>query len=431
MAGVGSRIARIALVGLSVGWLSIAAAAERGDTDWPRFRGPGGQGVSTAAGLPLKWSSTENVRWKTPLPGPGTSSPVVVGRRVFLTCYSGFGVPGLPTGTQEDLRLHVLCLDRDTGEILWNRTLQPRLPEQPGIREAHGYASSTPVADDERLYVYFGNSGVYAFDFQGEQLWHRDVGSKLHPWGSGASPILWQDLLIVNASIESGCAVALNRQSGQEVWRAQGIREAWNTPLVLTLPDGTSELVLAMQGKVVGLDPAGGRELWNCASDITWYIVPSVVAHEDVVWCLGGRSGTAAVAVRAGGRGDVTATHRLWTGARGSNVPSPIVHDGHLYWMHEGRGTAFCAEAATGRIVYEQAIRPRAGQVYASPVLADGRLFYLNRKGQTFVLAASPTFELLAVNDLADGSTFNASPAPSGDRLLLRSDRFLYCIAGD
>ena len=152
-----------------------------------------------------------------------------------------------------------------------------------------------------------------------------------------------------------------------------------------------------------------------------------MVAQDGVIWSLGGRSGVAALAVRAGGRGAVTGTHRLWTSDRGSNVSSPVVHEGHLYWMHETRGTAFCAEAMTGKIVYEERIE-RAGQVYASPVLAEGRLYYVSRNGRAFVVAAAPEYQLLAVNDLGDGSMFNASGAVTGHRLLLRSDKFLYCL---
>jgi len=190
------------------------------------------------------------------------------------------------------------------------------------------------------------------------------------------------------------------------------------------------ELVVGMPGTVVGFDPATGEELWSCDNDITWYIAPSAVAQEGVVWSIGGRSGVAAVAVRAGGRGDVTKTHRLWTSVKGSNVSSPIVHDRYLYWMSDSLSIAYCAEADSGKIVYEKRLG-QAGQVYASPVLADGKLYYVSRSGRTFVLAAGPKYELLAVNDLRDRGTFNASPAVSGNRLLLRSDLFLYCLGGN
>jgi hypothetical protein len=156
-------------------------------------------------------------------------------------------------------------------------------------------------------------------------------------------------------------------------------------------------------------------------------MVPSVVAHEGIVYCFGGRSGTAALAVRTGGRGDVTQTHRLWTSLKGSNVTSPVYFDGHLYWMHEQRGVALCANAESGEAVYEERLE-RAGQVYASSLLAAGRVYHLTRDGRTFVLAATPEFKQLAQNDLRDGGVFDGGPVVDGNRLLIRSTKFLYCI---
>lgn len=156
-------------------------------------------------------------------------------------------------------------------------------------------------------------------------------------------------------------------------------------------------------------------------------MVPSVVAADGVVYVLGGRSGTASLAVKTGGHGDVTATHRLWTSNKGSNVTSPVFQDGHLYWMHEQLGIAYCAKADSGDLAYEERMN-RAGQVYASSLLADGRVYHLTRSGRTFVVAAKPEFELLATNDLNDGSVFNASPAVTGTQLLIRSDKLLYCV---
>jgi outer membrane protein assembly factor BamB len=430
MQGFWSHASCLLVVGcVLMGLVGPRAAAQEKPRDWPQFRGPGSLGVSPSQGLPRSWNQQENVLWKTALPGPGTSSPIVVGEKVFLTCYSGYNVPGKARGEPGQLRLHLVCLDRGSGKLLWNSEVAPKLPEQATIRENHGYASSTPAADGERVYVFFGKSGVFAFDLDGKQQWQADVGSELNGWGSASSPILFGDLVIVNASVESQSLVALDKKTGRERWRAPSIREAWNTPVLVPLQEGKHELVVAMPRKVVGFNPATGEELWSCGNDISWYIVPSVVAEEGVVWSIGGRSGVAAVAVRAGGRGDVTQTHRLWTSQKGSNVSSPIIHAGHLYWMHDSLGIAYCAEAKSGKIVYEERVA-QAGQVYASPVLADGKLYYVSRSGRTFVLAAGPKYELLAVNSLGDTSTFNASPAVAGDRLLLRSDRFLYCLGG-
>lgn len=393
--------------------------------DWSRFRGPSGTGVSEATSLPVEWSARKNLVWKTPLPGAGASSPIVLGEHIYLTAYTGFFVPGESGGNIENLKRHLICIQKVDGKILWNKSVKAKLPEEDRIRD-HGFAANTPAADEERVYAFFGKSGVFAFDHRGEQLWQADAGSNTNGWGTSASPVLYNDLVFINASVESESLIALDRKTGDEKWRAKGIREAWNTPLIVKSPSGNDELVMAIHGKVLGFDPKSGERLWSCDTGITWYMVPSIVAHDGVVFVLGGRSGTAALAVRTGGRGDVTGTHRQWTSNKGSNVTSPVCHNGELYWMHEQLGIAYC-RSDTGEMVYQKRI-DRAGQIYASPILADGKVYYTNRSGRTFVVAAKPEFELLATNELRDGGQFNASPAVTGNRLLLRSDKFLYCI---
>ena len=393
---------------------------------WSGFRGPSGMGVSAAKGLPVTWSDTENIAWKTPLPGPGASSPIVFGDRIYLTCYTGFFVPGESEGNKENLKRHLLAMNRKDGKLVWDTAITAKLPEEDRIRD-HGFAANTPAADAERIYVFFGKSGVFAFDHDGKELWQTDVGSKTHQWGTSASPVLYKDFVFINASVESSSLVALDRTTGKEKWRAKGIQESWNTPVLITAKSGRQELIVAAKGNVLAFNPDNGEELWSCKTDIGWYMVPSVVAADGVVYCLGGRSGVAGLAVRAGGSGDVTESHRLWTSVKGSNVTSPVFLDGHLYWMHEQRGVAYCAKAESGEVVYEQRLE-RAGQVYSSALLADGRLYYLTRDGRTFVLSAKTGFAELAANDLGDGSIFNGSPAVDGSRLLIRSDKFLYCI---
>jgi outer membrane protein assembly factor BamB len=318
-------------------------------------------------------------------------------------------------------------MQRKGGKTIWDKTVDPVLPEQPRIRDDHGYASSTPVSDGKNVYVFFGKSGVLGFDLNGKQLWRTSVGTGLHGWGSGASLIQYKDLVIVNASVESKTLYALNKKTGKQVWKAGGINRAWNTPVLVTLKNGRTELVMGIFGKVLGFDPDTGRQLWSCNNDIKWYVVPSVVAADDIVWSLAGRSGVAGIGVRAGGTGDVTGSNRLWTSKKGSNVTSPVIQGTYLYWMHESRGMAFCAEAMTGKIMYEQKIE-RASQIYGPALLADGNIYYTNRRGKTFVLAAQPEYKLLATNDLKDGGAFNGGFAVSGTNLLIRSDKFLYCI---
>lgn len=393
-----------------------------GGAAWSQFRGANGQGLSADRGLPTTWSANQNLVWKTPLPGGGTSSPIVLGNRIYLTAYSG------TEGGTGGLKRHLLALDRAGGKVLWERTVAPKLPEQEAIREGHGYASNTPAADGERIYAFFGKTGVVAFDHAGKQLWQREVGSRVHGWGSAASPILYQDLVIVNASVESESLIALDRRTGAERWRSGGIKESWNTPILVTGPGGKTELVVAIMGKVLGFDPASGRQLWSCNTDIPWYMVPSLVARDGIVYCIGGRGGGGALAVRTGGQGDVTRTHRLWMVRKGSNVPSPVLIGNHLYWIREDGGVAICADIKSGELLYEERVPARLGQVYGSAVAGDGKIYYVGRGGQTAVIAAAPQFRLLAANDLRDGGMFNSTPAIVGNRLLIRSDKFLYCI---
>jgi outer membrane protein assembly factor BamB len=312
------------------------------------------------------------------------------------------------------------------GEIRWTKEIEPKLPEQDRIREEHGYATSTPAADEERVIAFFGKSGVIAFDHSGKQLWQTSVGEELSGWGSAASPVLYNGLVIINASVESESLIALDAKTGREVWRARDIKDSWNTPILVQTPEGRTELVVAMFQKILGFDPAKGTRLWSCDTDIPWYMAPSLVADRGIVYSVGGRPG-GGLAVRTGGRGDVTGTHRLWTIGKGSNVTSPIIHDGRLYWMHDNLGIAFCADAASGEILYEERI-PRGNQVYASPVLADDKIYYLARDGKTYVVPAAPEFEILAVNTFGERGAFNASPAVAGGRIYIRSNRYLYCI---
>ena len=402
----------------------VAADSPTGDVNWPAFRGAGGMGVSSAKNLPIDWGTDKNIAWKASLPGAGASSPIVFGDRIYLTAYSGFFVPG-QDGKKDDLKRHLIALKRKDGSTVWDQAVPAKLPEEDRIRD-HGFAANTPAVDTSGIYVFFGKTGVFCFTHDGKQKWQADVGSKTHQWGTSSSPVIYDDLLFINASVESESLIALNRSTGKEVWRASGIRESWNTPVVVTSKSGRKELIVAMQGKVLAFDPATGKSLWSCKTDIGWYMVPSIVAADGIVYCLGGRSGVAALAVRTGGSGDVTESHRLWTSIKGSNVSSPVFLDGYLFWAHES-GIANCAKADTGEIVYQKRLE-RAEQVYSSALLADGKIYYVSRDGRTFVVAAKPDFELLATNDLRDRGVFNGSPAVDGNRLLIRSDKFLYCI---
>ena len=409
-------------------WLCFLSASRLAADDWTRFRGPGGSGSSQQTGLPLTWSETENIVWRAALPGYGASSPVTSGGRIFLTGYSGYGTDQTDSAAKADLVQHVFSLDRADGRLLWDRT-SPANDEEQDYKSyiaLHGYASHTPVTDGRAVFAFFGSSGVVAYDVAGDHLWTAKVGAGTHGFGTASSPVLYDDLVIINASVESGSVVALSKTTGKEVWRAGGIQSAWNTPVLVSVKDGEKELVIHCQGQILGFDPVTGKQLWNYQTGKGSYICPSVVAVDGVVYAICGRDGKV-VAVRAGGRGDVTETREVWSSQGSSNVPSPVFHGGYLYWISD-TGIAHCLDAALGASVYQKRLG-NTDRVYASVVSADGRLYAVTRQRGTFVLSAGPEFEQLAHNAIAgDGSIFNASPTVSNGHLLLRSDKYLYCI---
>jgi len=401
--------------------------------DWPRFRGPDGSGVSSATSLPSTWSDTENVAWKTALPGPGSSSPVISGDRVYVTCYSGYGVDQFDPGDPENLVRHVLCLGLADGKVLWNKPVRAAVPEDPyqGSLSQHGYATSTPATDGERVFVFFAKSGVLAFDREGNQLWQTSVGtgSAMMEWGSAASPLLYKNLVIVNANPESQSIVALDQKTGREAWRtaAKGYVNSFSTPTLVDLAGGKQELLVFLPDEVWGLNPDDGGLYWYCTG-VRGTAIPGLVSKGGVAYVIGGgMGGTGSAAIRAGGSGDVSGSRVVWRQSAGSYVPSPVLLDGHLYWADE-RGMACCMKADTGKEVYRQRL-PEANNVYASMVAADGKLYAVTRRNGTFVLPAEPTFKVLAHNRLKSDSTdFNASPAVTSGVLLLRSNRAIYCI---
>lgn len=407
--------------------LALLAALVSLGADWPGFRGDG-SGVSGERGLPIRWSATENVVWKTKLRGPGTASPIVIGDRVLVACYSGYGIA--KGGDVAELRRHLLCLSRDKGDIVWQADVPTRLPENKfsNYLAEHGYASATPVSDGERVYVFFGRTGVLAFDLQGKQLWQSEVGTWLNGWGSASSPVLYKDLLIVNAAVENNALVALDKRTGKQVWRTRGIGDSWTTPLIVNVPDGKPELVLQVPDFLLGFDPETGTKLWECKGISTATASSTPVARAGVVYAMGaGVAGAKQVlAVRAGGRGEVSQSHVVWKAKAGANHCSPVLYGDFLYYIS---GRVWCLRADTGEVVYQERLYG-AGTEYSSPVAADGKLFAFTRRDGAFVLKAGATFELLAHNDLDDQSVFNASPAVSDGRLFIRSNDCVYCLGG-
>jgi outer membrane protein assembly factor BamB len=450
-----SRVAAISSSLFAALLLTVASAA-----DWTRFRGENGSGVAAdSAPTPVEWSESKNLRWSAPLPGPGKSSPIVVGDRVILTCWTGENPP-------DDLKRHLICFDRNTGKELWAKEVAPTTPDEP-FREMfteNGYASHTPASDGERIYAFFGLSGVVAFDMDGKELWRESVGGGTDPnrWGSASSPILYKDLVIVTAASESTAIVALDKKTGKEVWRqeGEGLRSTWGTPVLADAGEEKQDLVMAVPGELWGMNPDTGKLRWYAEGSQSRNICCSAVADDGVAYVVGGRDG-GSMAVRAGGKGDARETQMLWSNNSRGGIGTPIVADGLLYSITGGVIT--CLDADTGKQVYEkrlqapstpaspnQADRPaevqgfgrpgeyaqgggRGGfrqQDYSSPVIADGKLYFVRRGGDVHVLAAGREFKQLAVNKFAgDDGDFSASPAVSDGAIFIRSSNKLYCVA--
>ncbi len=406
-------------------FLIAFAATASAHADWLQFRGPN-FGIAPDKNLPLTWSSDKNIAWKTPIPGFGASSPIVIGDKVLVTYYTGYGLDKDEPGEQKNLKRHLVCVERKNGKILWTQDVAGNPPEANyvGFQSLHGYASSTPVSDGTNVYVFYGKSGVHAYDLEGTPLWFKDVGSKTYYWGVGVSPILYKNSLIINASTESGPMIAFDKTTGKQLWRTSDIKESWSTPAIVNLKGGKAELVVSGNKQVLGFDPDTGKDLWH-ADSFDWYVCPSVTAHDGVVYTL---QNSTAVAVKAGGKGDVTQSHTVWQKNLGATVTSMVAHDGHVYWANNGN--AYCLKASDGTQVYRERL-PDGGDFYASPILADGKIYYVSRAAGTYVVDAAPKFKLLAHNTMEqDKSVFNGTPAVSGSQLFLRSDRYLYCIGG-
>jgi outer membrane protein assembly factor BamB len=431
---------------LAVGMTAAAAADPKPSYNWPQWRGPEGQGVSAETGLPSQWSATDNVAWKTPIPGRGHSSPVVWGNRVFLTtAIEGDVVPGAKAvphtidgqpfihpeavGADRKQTLKVLALDADSGAVLWERTAWEGTPHDSRHRKA-SFASPTPITDGRAVYAFFGSEGLYAYDFDGKRLWKADLGGiATLGVGVGTSPVPYRDLLILQCDEDSGdksFLAAVHRKTGKVAWRVpRKIQVSWATPIVVRAGQ-RDELVTSGTEAVIAYDPATGKELWR-AQGLQSNAVPSPVAGKDVVVLSAGYPAKVAMAVKPGGSGDVTGSPRvLWTYNKGTAyVPSPILYDGHVYLMTD-KGLVTCLDAHTGEVKYEGARTPAPGSFMASPVAYEGKILLFSEDGDTHVLKAGPRHEVLRTNPL--GEPIFASPAISQGRLFIRGAQHLFCI---
>jgi outer membrane protein assembly factor BamB len=408
--------------------LSCLGVAQAGN--WPAWRGPEGTGVAPGEKLPVHWSKTENVRWKTELPERGNSTPIVWNDRVFITQTVGD-------------RRTLMCFDRKDGKVLWQAG--PTFGEKEPTHETNPQSSSSPVTDGERVIAWFGSAGLYCYDLNGKELWRRDLGKQRHIWGYGASPIIYRDLCILNFGPgDRSFLVALNKKTGDEVWRVTdpagdsgekkpGQEKAewagsWSTPIIIDA-GGRTELVLSWPNRVIALDPSSGREYWTCRGiNALAYTSPLYEKQKQIVVAMGGFNGMA-LAVKAGGFGDVTETRRLWYHPKTKQrIGSGVIHEDHIYILNDP-GVAECFELETGKLVWEERLKGPGAKSdnWSSMVLADQKLYAINQGGDAFVLAASPKFQVLATNSLGEPTI--ASMAVSQNEIFIRTHNHLWCIA--
>lgn len=410
---------------------AVFLAASHSDANWPAWRGDAaGTGITSETALPLKWSATENVKWKVPLPEAGNSTPAVWGDRVFVTQAAG-------------ARRLVMAFDRKDGKLLWEAG--PTYTEKEPTHKTNTLCSASPTTDGERVVASFGSAGLYAFDLQGKELWRVDTGKVDHEWGYATSPVLHGNLCILaNGAGSNWWLVAFDKKTGKEVWRVKGpgidaaertdgfagksdgMVGSWSTPVIVKA-EGREELVMTWPEKMVAYDPATGKELWR-ASGMNPLLYTSPMPGEGVIIGSGGYGGTT-IAVKPGGSGDVSTGQRLWQKVRDKQrIGSGVIKDGHLYILNTP-GTAQCINLATGDQVWEERVGGGGkSQSWSSMVLSGDRIYVLNQSSDTVVLRASPKFEALAVNSLGDGLT-NSSHAISKGDIFIRTHKHLWCIS--
>jgi len=406
------------LVLLLIAGASVLAQAE----DWPQFRGPTGQGHATERGLPLEWSETKNIIWKTPVPGLGWSSPTVANGRVWLTT-----VVESKQRRGVSASLRALAFDVATGREIVNVEVF-RLDDAGYVNPKNSRASPTPIVDGDRVFVHFGAEGTAALSTSGEILWTTHLRYESQH-GNGGSPTLYQDLLIINCDGNGGDAyvVALDTASGKPRWKTARRRpadQAYSTPLVITVGQ-QDQLVSVGAYRAAAYDPLTGQEIWRVSYGDGFSNVPRPVFGQGLVFIATGFQTPALMAVRPDGKGDVTRTHVAWTITRGAPyTPSPLLVGNDFYYVSD-TGVLSLADAASGQIVWQQRL---GGNYSASPVFADGRIYFQSEEGMTTVIAPGREFRRLASNRL-DGATL-ASMAVSGGSFFIRSQSHLYRIAG-
>jgi outer membrane protein assembly factor BamB len=425
--------------------VSLAPGADKVDPldNWPHWRGPLVNGTAPRGKPPIRWDAKTNIAWKRPLPGRGSSTPVVWGDLVFVSTAVDTGKKADPKDLPKPdprfagkkktdapdtyHRFMVFALDRKTGAVRWQRTCAKRVPHE-GHHDSHSYAAGSPVTDGKRLYVSFGSFGLYCFDLAGKPLWQRDLGrleTRLG-WGEAVTPAVHGNRLYVTWDQESDSALyALEAGTGKTAWKVDRDEvTTWATPLIVE-HKGTIHVVVPATKKVRSYDARDGKVLWETRG-LTVNCIPCPVTRDGVVYCMSGYNGAQAIAVPLDARGDAN-DRILWRLEGGTPyVPSPVLVGERLYFTQVNLPMLSCVDVRTGKLLLDRVRLNRLRTLYASPVAADGRLYLVDRDGTTMVLKHGERLETLAVNRLDE--PIDASPVVAGKQLFLRSHGALFCI---
>jgi outer membrane protein assembly factor BamB len=458
------------LFGLIAG--SVLSAATSNDQNWPQWRGPLANGLAPEGNPPLTWSETSNVKWKVKLPGRGSATPIVWGDRIFIQTAiatgqkaeaaatpaeppapppprpegrgkrpdgkrpeggpGGRGGGGMSTSAPaESYHFVLLCLDRKTGQIQWQKTLQDVVPHEGHHRADGTFASASPMTDGTSVFAFFGSRGLHCLDLQGNVKWQKDLGrmrTKMS-FGEGASPVLFEDRIILNWDHEGeDFIVALDKTTGRELWRQSREEDtAWATPFVVS-HGGKTQVITTATRKIRSYDVATGKLLWECAG-MTANAIPTPVSADGIVYATSGFRGSALLAIRLDRTGDLTGTDAIvWSHQHNTPyVPSPLLYEGRLFFFGVNSAILSACDAKTGRLLIEAQRIPGMQSVYASPVGASGRVYVIGRDGVGAVIKLGDSLEVLATNRLDE--KFDASPAIVGREIFLRGREHLYCLA--
>ncbi len=425
---------------------------DKRDLNWHQWRGPNATGVASNGNPPIQWSETKNIKWKVEIPGEGCSTPIVWDNRVFILSAMKMDktVPEPETKEPESenqersnrrrsfrspkpvnyYQFIVLCYDRGTGKIRWQKTAVESVPHE-GHHQTTTFASASPSTDGRYLYASFGSRGFYCYDLDGELQWSRDMGDmkKVMSFGEGSSPLLYDDSLIVNWDHEGQSFIAnLDTKTGEPKWQVNRDEPtSWATPLIVEF-NGRRQVVINATNRSRGYDLETGKSIWECGGQ-TRNVIPAPVVFKSSVICMSGFRGSALYALPLDATGDITDTDKiLWTYNQDTPyVPSPLLYDSNLYFLKTNGTTLTCLNVETGKAIIEKTRLPDyKGTIYASPVGASNRIYFLTRDGKALVIKHGSKLEVLSTNKLDD--EFNASPAVAGKQMFLRGKDFLYCI---